>query len=229
MRHARSDLTSKPVSDFSSRIQDALAGLGDAGKAKAMAAYMKGKFDFLGIQTPARRQATAPLLRVFTGHPLVAAQALWALPEREYQYVAVDLLRLRNGQLTAADLPALEALVQDKSWWDSVDGLAVAIGDIVVRQPRLRHRMDELIDAHDFWLRRIALLHQLGLKQETDAARLFAYCLHCADEREFFIRKAIGWALRQYARTNPAAVRQFLDTNREKLSGLSFREAAKHL
>ena len=90
-------------------------------------------------------------------------------------------------------------------------------------------RMDALIRAPDFWLRRIALLHQLDWKQDTDAARLFAYCLRCADEREFFIRKAIGWALRQYARTNPVAVRQFLTTNREKLSGLSFREASKHL
>ena len=194
-----------------------------------MAAYMKGRFDFLGVQTPARRQATVPIMRAFTGHPLDAARELWALPAREYQYVAVDLLRRENRRLSAGDLPALEALVQDKSWWDSVDGLAVTIGSIVAREPQLVGRMDALIRAPDFWLRRIALLHQLDWKQDTDAARLFAYCLRCADEREFFIRKAIGWALRQYARTNPVAVRQFLTTNREKLSGLSFREASKHL
>ena len=76
---------------------------------------------------------------------------------------------------------------------------------------------------------RVALLHQLDWKEKTDEARLFEYCLRCADEQEFFIRMAIGWALRQYARTNPAAVRQFLETNRGKLSSLSFREAAKHL
>jgi 3-methyladenine DNA glycosylase AlkD len=170
-----------------------------------------------------------PIIRSFTGDPLAAAGELWALPEREYQYVAVDLLRRQNKQLTADDLPALEALVQAKSWWDTVDGLAVTIGSIVTREPQLLGRMDALIGAPDFWLRRIALLHQLDGKENTDEARLFAYCLRCADEREFFIRKAIGWALRQYARTNPAAVRQFLDTHREKLSGLSFREAAKHL
>lgn len=217
------------MSDFATQIQQALKPLTDAERAKAMAAYMKGQFAFLGIPTPARRVAALPLMRAFAGNPVDAARELWALPEREYQYVAVDLLRRQNKRLAAADLPALEALVQDKSWWDTVDGLAPTIGAIVAREPQLVRRMDALIESPDFWLRRIALLHQLDWKQDTDEARLFAYCLHCADEREFFIRKAIGWALRQYARTAPAAVRRFLDENREKLSGLSFREAAKHL
>ncbi|MGB4062342.1 MAG: DNA alkylation repair protein [Azonexus sp.] len=217
------------MSDFAARIQDALQPLAGATRAGAMAAYMQGKFDFLGIQTPARRQAVLPIMRAFTGNPVDAAHELWALPAREYQYVAVDLLRRQNKRLAASDLPALEALVQNKSWWDTVDGLAPTIGAIVAREPQLVSRMDALIGAPDFWLRRIALLHQLDWKEKTDPARLFDYCLRCADEREFFIRKAIGWALRQYARTNPVAVRQFLETNREKLSGLSFREAAKHL
>jgi 3-methyladenine DNA glycosylase AlkD len=217
------------MSDFAASIQDALHPLADAGRAQAMAAYMKGKFAFLGIQTPARRQAALPIMRAFTGNPVDAARELWALPEREYQYVAVDLLRRQNQRLTASDLPALEVLVQDKSWWDTVDGLAPTIGAIVARDPQLVSRMDALIRGPDFWLRRVALLHQLDWKENTDEARLFDYCLHCAGEREFFIRKAIGWALRQYARTNPAAVRHFLDTHRAKLSGLSFREAAKHL
>lgn len=217
------------MNDFAARIQDVLQPLADASRAGAMAAYMKGKFAFLGIQTPARRQAALPIMRAFTGNPIDAARELWALPAREYQYVAVDLLRRQSKRLAASDLPALEALVLDKSWWDTVDGLAPTIGAIVGREPQLVSRMDALIGAPDFWLRRVALLHQLDRKENTDEARLFDYCLHCADEREFFIRKAIGWALRQYARTNPAAVRGFLDTNREKLSGLSFREAAKHL
>lgn len=217
------------MSDFLPQIQDALLPLADAGKAGSMAAYMQGKFAFLGIQTPLRRQATVPILRAFTGDPLGAAYQLWALPEREYQYVAVDLLRRHNRRLNGADLPGLEALVQQKSWWDSVDGLAPSIGAIVAREPQQVARMDALLGAPDFWLHRVALLHQLDWKQKTDATRLFAYCLHCAGEKEFFIRKAIGWALRQYARTNPAAVRHFLDENREKLSGLSYREASKHL
>jgi len=217
------------MSDIATGIQIALQPLADAGRAGAMAAYMKGKFAFLGIQTPARRQATLPIMRTFTGNPVGAARELWALPEREYQYVAVDLLRRQNKRLVAIDLPVLEALVQDKSWWDIVDGLAPTIGAIVAREPQQVCRMDALIRAPDFWLRRVALLHQLDWKENTDEPRLFDYCLYCADDREFFIRKAIGWALRQYARTNPVAVRHFLATNRERLSGLSFREAAKHL
>ncbi|MBL8429768.1 MAG: DNA alkylation repair protein [Dechloromonas sp.] len=217
------------MSDFAARVQDTLRPLADARRAKAMAAYMKGKFAFLGIQTPARRQATLPLIRAFTGDPLDAARELWALTEREYQYVAVDLLRRQNKRLAARSLPALETLIQEKSWWDTVDGLAPTIGAIAAREPQLLSRMDALICSPDFWLRRVALLHQLDRKEKTDEARLFEYCRRCANEQEFFIRKAIGWALRQYARTNPAAVRQFLDTNREKLSALSFREAAKHL
>ena len=217
------------MSDFAARIQDALQPLADATRAGAMAAYMQGKFAFLGIQTPARRHAALAIMRAFTGNPVDTARELWALPAREYQYVAVDLLRRQNKRLAANDLPALEALVQDKSWWDTVDGRAPTIGAIVAREPQLVSRMDALIRSPDFWLRRVALLHQLDWKGNTDEARLFAYCLHCANEREFFIRKAVGWALRQYARTNPAAVRHFLDTHRQKLSGLSFREAAKHL
>ena len=194
-----------------------------------MAAYMKGKFEFLGVQTPLRRHTTSPIMRAFSGNLLEAARELWVLPEREFQYVAVDLLRQQNKQLKASDLPALEALVQAKSWWDTVDGLAVTIGAVVLREPQLISQMNALIRSSDFWLRRIALLHQLDWKENTDEARLFDYCLQCAEEREFFIRKAIGWALRQYARTNPVAVRHFLDTHQEKLSGLSLREASKHL
>jgi 3-methyladenine DNA glycosylase AlkD len=217
------------MSDFSVQVQQSLQSLANARKAEAMAAYMKGKFAFLGVQTPIRRHATLPIMRTFSGSPVIAAGELWALPEREYQYVAVDLLR-RNGKLLVAhDLPALEALVQSKSWWDTVDGLAVTIGNLVLREPQLVSRMNALIRSPDFWLRRIALLHQLDWKEKTDQARLFDYCLQCADEREFFIRKAIGWALRQYARSNPVAVHHFLDTHREKLSGLSLREASKHL
>ena len=217
------------MSDFAARIQQALTPLADAGRARGMAAYMKDQFAFFGIQTPPRRRATLAILRAYPGDPVEAARELWALPEREYQYVAVDLLRQHHKRLKRSDLPALEGLVQEKSWWDSVDGLAVSSGKLVAREPDLVNRMDALIDAPDFWLRRIALLHQLDRKEKTDTARLFDYCLRCADEREFFIRKAIGWALRQYARTDPLAVRGFLDAHRERLSGLSFREAAKHL
>uniref|UniRef100_Q47CF9 DNA-7-methylguanine glycosylase n=1 Tax=Dechloromonas aromatica (strain RCB) TaxID=159087 RepID=Q47CF9_DECAR len=217
------------MNDFAHQVELLLEPLADPGKACRMAAYMKGKFAFLGIQTPPRRQATLPLIRAFHGNLIEAAQALWALPQREYQYVAIDLLRHHSKSLGSEQLPALEELVRCNSWWDTVDGLAVTIGGIVFRQPELACRMDILITSPDLWLRRVALLHQLEWKERTDQARLFDYCRQCANEKDFFIRKAIGWALRQYARTNPEAVRSFLATHGKNLSGLSFREASKHL
>ncbi len=214
---------------FVTAVQLALASLADPQRAQGMAAYMKHQFDYLGIATPARRAACAALIHAFEGDPLEAAQALWRKKEREYQYVACDLLRRHASRLGAHDLAQLEALVQSKSWWDTVDALAPVFGDIVLRERGLAARMDQLIEADDFWLRRIAILHQLAWKGATDEARLFRYCLHCAHEPEFFIRKAIGWALRQYARTAPEAVRRFVLQNRANLSGLSIREATKHL
>jgi 3-methyladenine DNA glycosylase AlkD len=214
---------------FVSAVTSALKPLADPVQAQGMAAYMKHQFRYLGIATPARRAACAQLVRKFDGDPVPVAKALWKLDEREYQYVAVDLLRRHGKRLDGSDLPALEALVQSKSWWDCVDALVPTIGEIVYRERSLAARMDELIEAEDFWLRRVAILHQLAWKDETDNRRLFRYCLHCAGEKEFFIRKAIGWALRQYARTAPDKVRRFVDQHGGKLSGLSVREATKHL
>ena len=152
------------------------------------------------------------------------------MPEREYQYVAIDLLAKYEKKLSTEHLPALLALVQQKSWWDSVDGLAGVVGDVVRREPELgQAQMDEALHHPNLWVRRVAMLHQLGWRAQVDAQRLFAYALHLAPEKDFFIRKAIGWALRDYARHDPQAVRGFLDAQGEKLSLLSVREAAKHL
>ncbi len=211
------------------QVRAALAPLADADKASGMRAYMKDRFPFLGVQTPQRRQATRALIREYDDDPLAAAKALWAEPEREFQYVACDLLGHRAGSLPAGVLADLLALVSDKAWWDTVDALAHTVGDLVRRFPPLVKRMDELIDDPDLWRRRIALLHQLGWKDATDEDRLFRYCLRRADETEFFIRKAIGWALRDYAWHAPVSVRRFLDHHGTKLSSLSLREAAKNL
>jgi 3-methyladenine DNA glycosylase AlkD len=194
-----------------------------------MRAYMKNRFEFLGIQTPPRRQLCKPLIRAYGGNPITAAAALWRLEAREYHYVACDLLRHHASELKASDLPHLEKLVQTKSWWDSVDALTPTIGNLVSRELELVVRMDQLIEADNFWLRRVAILHQLAWKEKTDQARLFRYCLQCAGESEFFIRKAIGWALRQHARAEPDAVGAFLKKHANTLSALSMREAGKHL
>lgn len=215
-----------------SAISAALAPLADAGRAAAMKAYMREQFDFLGIPTPVRRAAVSALLKPPLGGEALkqAAAALWALPQREFQYVAIDLLARQWKVLGIGDIAALLGLAQQHSWWDTVDGLAGVVGDIV-RAGRVAGQpvMDAALRHENLWVRRIAMLHQLGWRNETDAGRLFAYALHLAPEPDFFIRKAIGWALRDYARHAPDAVRDFLARSDGQLSPLSVREAAKHL
>jgi 3-methyladenine DNA glycosylase AlkD len=223
-----------PEAQLVAAIQAAFEPLRDETRAPGMAAYMKGHFPYLGIPTPARRAVLRPILAAFTGDPLRAAALLWRLAEREYHYAACDLLRSRAKKLGPEALGAIESLVQEHSWWDSVDSLAPTVGEIVLRETRLGHpgpqaRMDELIAHENLWMRRVAILHQLAWKDETDQARLFAYCLRCAGESEFFIRKALGWALRQHARVAPDAVRAFVHRHRARLSPLTVREALKHL
>ncbi len=196
---------------------------------------MRDQFAYFGIQTPQRRKAVAALLRL----PQPAAKllnnagTLWQMHERECQYVAVDLLARHHARLAPGDCAALLHLVQEKPWWDTVDGLAGVIGD-VVRAAR-KHggepqvAMDEALRAPSLWVRRVAMLHQLGWRSETDTDRLFGYALALSGETDFFIRKAIGWALRDYARTAPQAVSEFLAGSGRVLSSLSRREAAKYL
>jgi 3-methyladenine DNA glycosylase AlkD len=203
-------------------------------KAPQMKAYMKDRFEFLGVATPERRRAAKPFMAA--GRPatsdqlLAAADACWAEPEREFQYVAASLLRRWNESLGPDSLPRIERLIRVKSWWDTVDSLAGGVvGPLVARNPELTATMDSWIDDPDFWIARTAILHQLGSGADTDADRLFGYVdRRCADT-EFFIRKACGWALRQYARHDPEAVRAYVLDRRAQLSGLTRREALKHL
>ncbi|MGB9989750.1 DNA alkylation repair protein [Massilia sp. SM-13] len=211
-------------------VDAALLPLADAGRAAAMSAYMRNQFPFLGVPTPARRAALKPVFKALRGLSaedlLALAGALWERPQREYQYAALDLLCMHWKALDRTHLPALMALVRRKSWWDTVDGLASIIGDVLRRE---HHGMDDALAHEDFWVRRIALLHQLGWGKSTDQERLFRYAVALSHEKEFFIQKAIGWALRDYARHAPDAVRAFLSGPGACLAPLSRREAAKHL
>jgi 3-methyladenine DNA glycosylase AlkD len=135
--------------------------------------------------------------------------------------------------LRLQDIEALPVLVQQKSWWDTVDGLASIIGDVLqahlVREPGCQRRMDLAVADPNLWVRRVAMLHQNGWKGGTDTVRLFAYARALAPETDFFIRKAIGWALRDYAHHDPEAIRAFLQAEGAHFSGLTIREAGKHL
>jgi len=229
-------MTSPIVRARREQIESALRPLADAQQAVPMRAYMLNQFEFLGIRATPRRQALRGLSRL---NPWTAAELLelagrlWEMPEREFQYVAVDTLSKHHRQLGPDSVPQLLQLVQRKSWWDTVDGLAGVVGDILLRarsdQPDAQRAMDACIRHPNLWVRRVAMLHQLGWRAQTDEARLLRYALALAGETEFFTRKAIGWALRDHARTRPEAVRAFLAQHAQSLSGLTRREAGKHL
>ncbi len=132
-------------------------------------------------------------------------------------------------RLSSGFLPVARRLVTTVPWWDTVDLLAAhVVCGLVAADPKLVAAMDAWIDDPDLWVARAALLHQLRYKDATDAERLFAYCLRQAGHPDFFIRKAIGWALREYAKTDPEAVRSFVAAHRDVLAPLSVREALKN-
>jgi 3-methyladenine DNA glycosylase AlkD len=216
------------------RLDDRLGAARDPVRAVAMAAYMRDQFPFAGVPAPALRAVERV---AFAGLPApteadlrAVAEECWSRPEREFQYVACDYLRRHPAVQGPGLLPLLRTLIVTKSWWDTVDPLATRIvGDLVRRHPRLTAEMDAWSTDDNMWLVRTAILHQLHYRATTDAARLFGYCARQAAHRDFFVRKAIGWALREYAYTAPDAVRSFVADHRGALAPLSVREATKHL
>lgn len=226
--------SSPTASQRVAEVRRALSPLANASDAPQMQAYMKDHFPFFGIKAQDRRKAQRPAvneLKTASGDELLAfAAACWEEPEREIQYVAADALRKHVAALGSRHLDGVRALIVTKAWWDTVDSLAVhTVGPMVAADPALSRVMDLWIDDDSIWVARTAILHQLSYKERTDADRLFAYADKRASDTEFFIRKALGWALRQYARTDPDAVRSYVDANEGRLSGLTKREATKRL
>ncbi len=217
---------------FLTRLTESFEAARDPDRAPAMRAYMRDQFPFLGIAAPAQQSLVRAALKGLpapTEDELTTiALACWERPEREYQYAACFVLRRYVKRCSAGFLPTARTLITTKSWWDTVDALAAhTVGPLVAAHPELVTVMDEWIVDDNLWVARTALLHQLRYGAATDEERLFAYCTRQAGHPDFFIRKAIGWALREYARTNPDAVRDFVA--RIPLSPLSTREALKHL
>jgi 3-methyladenine DNA glycosylase AlkD len=220
-------------SGFVREVQREFEALRNPELAVPMARYMLDQFPFLGIRTPVVTAALHPILlaaKPAIDEPFLAeaVRKLWRRPEREYHHAAAYILHRCEKRLTPVSLPLLRELILEKSWWDSVDALATrCVGPLVARYPKLRGEMDAWSTDENMWIRRTAIIHQLGCKDRTDVERLFEYCAANAHDREFFIRKAIGWALRQYARTDARAVIRFVEGHPE-LSNLSKREALKH-
>jgi 3-methyladenine DNA glycosylase AlkD len=214
------------------KLQGTLEPHRDAERAPQMSAYMKNKFPFLGIATPLRRklvkaafQQTGALKAPIDADLILA---LWAMPEREYHYAACDYLDWQCKRLGPDHLTLLERLIVSNSWWDAADSLRSSVGELVLRFPDTVKTLDGWAAHKNMWLRRVAIIHQLGFKAQTDEARLFAYIEKNSADPEFFIRKAIGWALRDYSYVDPETVTKFV-ADHPDLSVLSKREALKAL
>ncbi|XUL86710.1 DNA alkylation repair protein [Streptomyces galilaeus] len=216
------------------RLTATYAAAADPERTVPMRAYMKDIAPFLGLTTPVRRALSRTVLEG-TPRPdetdcTAIALRCWELPEREYQYFAVDYLRRHVRHCTSGFLPVARHLVSTVPWWDTVDALAShVVGGLVAADPQLTADMDAWIVDDDLWVARTALLHQLRYKERTDTERLFAYCLSQSGHPDFFIRKAIGWCLREYAKTDPEAVRGFLAREKGRFAPLSVREALKNI
>ncbi|WP_200829146.1 DNA alkylation repair protein [Arcanobacterium ihumii] len=211
-----------------------LMSMGDPEVAVGMQRYMRDQFMFLGVKTPERKAISKPFFKVARKDPHADWSFIsmcWALPQREFQYVAADYLREVKHLLGAEDLPRIKTLVEAKSWWDTVDALDRTVGEIVVRNPSEKETMLAWAQDSNFWTRRIAIDHQLLLRGETDVDLLEEIIvLNLPDSEfggEFFIQKAIGWSLREFSKTNPSWVRDFLD--RHPVAALTRREASKYL
>ena len=216
-------------------VQKSLKEKADPAKAAPMQAYMKTSMPFYGVQSAPRKKIAAQVKKQFplkdNGAYRSMITSLWNLPHREEKYLALELACLQEKYVSHHNLDLYEKLVREGAWWDFVDQIAAhLVGEALAKEPdKIYPVMDKWVDDPDMWIRRTAILCQLTLKERTDQKRLFAYCLARCDENEFFIRKAIGWALRQYSYTAPDAVKGFLLEHRDKLSGLSYREGARNL
>ena len=201
--------------------------------ALAMRKYMRDQFEFLGIKSPQRKLLFKQFLAE-NGLPDLAELAaicrdLWALPAREYQYCGMDLLDKMQRKVTPEFVPLIEYMIVTKSWWDTVDLLAShAVGSMFTRFPGERDaQISRWRVSENMWLRRTTLLFQMLYKDKTDVDLLFALIEENQESTEFFIQKAIGWALRQYSKTDATAVLDFV--NSHTLAPLSEREALKWL
>jgi 3-methyladenine DNA glycosylase AlkD len=201
-----------------------------------MKAYMKNKFEYFGIKTPQRREICKPILKeckaLSKKETLILAKKLWNQPQRELHYLALELL-VQNfkNKLDKSDIDWMEWFVVNNSWWDSVDVVAPKLMAQYFKEfPQKRNqKIEEWIASKNIWLIRSAILFQLKYKKETDLTFLFALILRVSHTKEFFINKAIGWILRENAKTNPYVIADFIETNQNKLSNLSIREGLKHI
>jgi len=214
-------------------VLDELPLAGDKKNAKQMSAYMRDQFEFLGIKTPKRRQ----ICREAFKKAARTKQIIWEFvdlclqkPQREYQYIACDYLVRMKKYTTLADISTLRTLVETKAWWDTIDTLVKVFTELYLRYPlEMSGIMLSWSQDENIWVRRIALEFQLLLKERTDTVLLAQIIENNLGSKEFFINKAIGWALRDHSKTDSDWVARFIHTHRNTLAALSIREGSKYL
>ncbi|MEN9939594.1 MAG: hypothetical protein RIR61_401 [Bacteroidota bacterium] len=221
------------VNDWPRLIYAELVSHSDPKKAMSMAAYMKDNFAFLGVPKPLRAEIQRAHWpdRPRKTAAISTINELWKLPHREAQYVALDLVKSEAKYWTPEEaLPHLESWITTHSWWDSVDALAVhGVGATLKRHlEAVWPTVQTWIYSDNLWLTRTAIIAQLGFRAATRTEWLDEALEAHTESKEFFHRKAIGWALRDYGKTNPKWVQQWVEAHPE-LSGLSRREALRLL
>jgi 3-methyladenine DNA glycosylase AlkD len=220
------------MSDYLLPLQKLFLQHANATNAAGAKAYMLNQFEYYGIKMAERRKLCKDFIK---NHPLssvaetekIVKQA-WQLPEREWQYFAIELLAHYKKQWKLSTIKTIEYCITHKSWWDTVDAISDAwAGEYFKLFPQQIKTVTATWNASEnMWLQRSSLLFQKKYKQQTDTKLLAKYIQHLSSSNEFFIRKAIGWILREYAKTNPTWVKDFVEAN--ELSPLSRREALKH-
>jgi 3-methyladenine DNA glycosylase AlkD len=198
-----------------------------------MKSYMKNQFDFLGIKSPERRELMKPFLTKSslpsTEKLWTILQELWEMPEREYQYIAMELFSKYNKMVKKSWIEYYDHLITHKSWWDTVDFIAATlVGNYFLKFPEQIHSVTSgWMKSGNIWLQRSCLLFQLKYKDKTDKELLTSFIIPLSNSKEFFIAKAIGWALRELSKTDPAWVRSFIKNH--DLQPLSKKEGLKRL
>ncbi|NNK75385.1 MAG: DNA alkylation repair protein [Maribacter sp.] len=221
------------MNEFVQTLELELKRNSNAKIAAGQKAYMRNQFEFYGIKSPLRRQIQKPFLVKSYLPPKEdleeIVKTLWNKPQREYQFIAQELVYKYIGQLNKNDIGLLEYMVTHKSWWDTVDYIAInLIGSYFTHFPeQLNSYIDRWLASGNIWLQRCCLLYQLKSKEKMDTQRLEYIIKNLLGSKEFFINKAIGWVLREYSKTNPNWVKNFTDTN--DLANLSRREALRLL
>lgn len=202
-------------------------------KAQKMKAYMRNQFEYIGMNSELRKIIQRKIIQKL-GVPEVeqlevVVRELWKLPEREYQYFAIELLKSRIKKVPADIIKLLEDIILTKSWWDTIDFISPSlVGVIFKHYPELIIPVtDRWMDSENIWLQRSCILFQLKYKEDMNLELLYKFIDRLKDSKEFFIKKSIGWILRQYSKFNPAEVRRFVEST--DLQALSIREAMKYV